>query len=68
MFSSLSHYQFISDTIQDSRSGDTLIFLNNSPFSLAKDENIRKIMKEIEQLSEDSNKIHQISDLAASLR
>lgn len=34
----------------------------------AKDENVRRIMKEIEHLSEDSNKLQQILDLASSLR
>lgn len=36
--------------------------------STAKDENIRRIMKEIEHLSEDSSKLQQILDLASNLR
>ena len=35
---------------------------------LAKDENIRRIMKEIGQLSEDCVKLQQIGELTASLR
>lgn len=36
--------------------------------SIAKDENVRRIMKEIEHLSEDSSKLQQMLDLAATLR
>lgn len=44
--------------------------LTNHFFSLiiAKDENVRRIMKEIEQLTEDCNKLQQISELTVSLR
>lgn len=35
---------------------------------LAKDENVRRIMKEIEHLSDDCNKLQQIWDLTANLR
>jgi hypothetical protein len=35
--------------------------------STAKDENVRRMMKEIKQLSDDSGKLQQILDLAASL-
>lgn len=44
----------------------TLIFSFSSP--TAKDENVRRMMKEIEHLSEDSSKLQQILDLSANLR
>lgn len=34
----------------------------------AKDENIRRIMKEIEHLSEDSSKLQQLLDMSSTLR
>ena len=34
----------------------------------AKDENVRRIMKEIEHLSDDSSKLQQMLDLSATLR
>lgn len=37
-------------------------------FSAAKDENVRKIMREIEYLTEDCTKLQQILDIAMSLR
>lgn len=37
-------------------------------FPTAKDENVRRIMKEIENLSEDSSKLQQMLDIAANLR
>jgi cytochrome c-type biogenesis protein CcmH/NrfF len=43
----------------------TIFFSSLSP---AKDENVRRIMKEIEHLSEDSSKLQQILDLASNLR
>lgn len=35
---------------------------------LAKDENLRKIIKEIEHLSEDYGKLQQMADIASTLR
>lgn len=46
----------------------TKISLDDLEIVKSKDENIRRIMKEIEHLSDDSNKLTQIFDLAASLR
>lgn len=40
------------------------IFLNIS----AKDENVRKIIKEIENLSDDYNKLQQVFDIVSNLR
>lgn len=37
-------------------------------FFIAKDENVRKIMREIEHLTEDCTKLQQILDIALSLR
>lgn len=37
-------------------------------FSTAKDENLRRIMKEIQALSEDNNKLQQMLEIASSLR
>lgn len=37
-------------------------------FFAAKDESLRKIMKEIEHLTEDSNKLQQILDVIVTMR
>lgn len=37
-------------------------------FTVAKDENIQRIMTEIENLAEDCNKLQQIADITASLK
>ena len=44
--------------------------LESFPFSffIAKDENIRRMINEIENLTEDSNKLQQILDLVSTLR
>uniref|UniRef100_A0A182J3E0 Uncharacterized protein n=1 Tax=Anopheles atroparvus TaxID=41427 RepID=A0A182J3E0_ANOAO len=46
----------------------TKISLDDLEIVKSKDENVRRIMKEIEHLTEDSGKLIQISDLTASLR
>uniref|UniRef100_A0A182Q6G1 DH domain-containing protein n=1 Tax=Anopheles farauti TaxID=69004 RepID=A0A182Q6G1_9DIPT len=46
----------------------TKISLDDLEIVKSKDENVRRIMKEIEHLTEDGSKLIQISDLAASLR
>ncbi|XP_055643721.1 uncharacterized protein LOC129779951 [Toxorhynchites rutilus septentrionalis] len=46
----------------------TKIPLEDLEIIKSKDDNVRRIMKEIEHLSDDSNKLSQIYDLAASLR
>uniref|UniRef100_A0A182W148 DH domain-containing protein n=1 Tax=Anopheles minimus TaxID=112268 RepID=A0A182W148_9DIPT len=46
----------------------TKISLDDLEIVKSKDENVRRIMKEIEHLSEDSSKLIEISDKAASLR
>ncbi|XP_058821549.1 uncharacterized protein LOC131683523 [Topomyia yanbarensis] len=46
----------------------TKISLDDLEIVKSKDENIRRIMKEIEHLSEDSNKLSQMSELASCLR
>ncbi|XP_040160849.1 uncharacterized protein LOC120898711 isoform X1 [Anopheles arabiensis] len=46
----------------------TKISLDDLEIVKSKDENVRRIMKEIEHLTEDSSKLIQISDLTASLR
>ncbi|XP_055604092.1 uncharacterized protein LOC129752331 [Uranotaenia lowii] len=46
----------------------TKISLDDLEIVKSKDENVRRIMREIENLSEDSTKLLQISELAASLR
>ncbi|XP_055549403.1 uncharacterized protein LOC129732498 [Wyeomyia smithii] len=46
----------------------TKITLDELEIVKSKDENVRRIMKEIEHLSEDSNKLSQMSELASSLR
>ncbi|XP_053670589.1 uncharacterized protein LOC128720910 [Anopheles nili] len=46
----------------------TKISLDDLEIVKSKDENVRRIMKEIEHLTEDSGKLIQMSDIAASLR
>ncbi|XP_063700137.1 rho guanine nucleotide exchange factor 17 [Culicoides brevitarsis] len=46
----------------------TKIALDDLEIVKSKDENVRRIMKEIEQLTEDCNKLQQISELTVSLR
>lgn len=44
------------------------LFIVFNYFFVAKDENVRRIMREIEILSEDSSKIQQISEISSNLR
>lgn len=59
------YYSFYLSIIYDIKSLKIKLLID---FILAKDENVRRIMKEIEHLSEDCSKLQQLLELSSSLR